>query len=66
MKDPNVEYAKELKDMGLVNLNKWPGYFMRRFKLTYAQAELLADQMARYVEVGKYAPVKRPRPKEFQ
>lgn len=58
-------YAKELKDSGLTDLNKWPGYFMRKFNLTYTTAEALSDSAARYAEVGKYERPKKVK-KEYK
>ncbi len=58
-RDPHVVHAAELRDAGLDDLNKWPGYFMRKFDLSYKAAEELADQMARYAEIGKYARPKK-------
>lgn len=59
MKDEMWVYAKELKDMKLDNLNRWPGYFMRKFGLTYKAADEAAEYYARQLEVGPYAPVKK-------
>ena len=58
-RDPHITHAIELRDMGLTDTAKWPGYFMRRFGLTYKQVDEVADHMARYVEVGKYARPKK-------
>ena len=34
-----LAYAHELRALGMNNYKRWPGMFMRKFKLSYNEAE---------------------------